>query len=54
MQPAAPVGSGQREHGTVGPVHHDGVVGGGALLAERVTVVPDRAGIGGVVRGGDG
>ena len=38
--------AGQREHGAVGTVHHDGAVGGGPLFAERVAVVPDGAGVG--------
>ena len=51
VQPAAPVGSGQRDDRAVGPVDHDGAVLGGALLAERITVVPDRSGVGRVLRG---
>ncbi len=49
-----PVAAGQREHGPVRAVHHDGLVDGGALLAERVAVVPDGTGVGSGVGGGNG
>ena len=52
VQPALPVAAGQRQHGAVRAVDHDGFVGGRALLAERVAVMPDGAGVGsGVGRG---
>ena len=54
VKPAQPVGSGQRDDRAVGPVDDDGVVLGGPLLAERITEVPERSGVGGSGGGGDG
>ena len=54
MQPGTAVGSGHRDDRPVRAVHHHRIVFGGSLLGERVAVVPDCAGIGGVVGGGHG
>jgi hypothetical protein len=54
VQPAAPVGSGECDDRTVRAIDNDGIVLGAALLTERIAVMPDRAGIGGIVRCGDG
>ena len=46
VQPGLAVVAGERQHGPVRAVDHDGCVGGRALLAERIAVVPDGAGVG--------
>ncbi len=46
VQPRLAVGAGQRQHGPVRTVDHDRAVRGGPLLAERVAVMPDGAGVG--------
>ena len=52
VQPALPLASGQREHRAMRAVHHHRLVLRGPLLAERVAVMPDGAGVGsGVGRG---
>ena len=52
VQPGAPLTSGQHQRRPVRTIHHDGFVGRRALLAERIAVVPDGAGVGsGVGRG---
>ncbi len=48
------VGSGQRDDGPMRAVHHHRIVLGGALLAERVAVVPHRSGVGGGIGCGYG
>src|SRR5205807_887831 len=45
VQPGLAVIAGERQHGSMRPVDDDGTVGGCALLAERVSVMPDGAGI---------
>ena len=52
VQPRAPLAAGQRERRAVRAVDHDGFVCRRPLLAERVAVMPDGAGVGsGVGRG---
>ena len=41
-----PVRAGQGEHRAVRAIHQHGIGFGGALLAQRIAVVPDRAGVG--------
>ena len=53
VQPALPVAAGELEHGPMRAIHHHGVVHRGALLTERVAVVPDRTGVGSRFGGGN-
>jgi hypothetical protein len=46
VQPALAVVAGEHQHGPVRAVDHDGLVGGRALLAERVAVMPHGTGVG--------
>ena len=50
---AFPIAARQGKHRPMRAVHHHGLVGRGALLAERVAVVPDGAGVGTRVGGGN-
>ena len=54
MQPAPPLGAGQRQHAAVGAVDDDGIGGGGTLFTERIAVMPDGTGIGSGIGGGHG
>ena len=45
VQPGLAVIAGERQHGPVRAVDHDGLVGGRALLAERVAVMPHGTGV---------
>ena len=46
VQPALAVVAGERQHGAVRAVDDDGLIGGRALLAKRVAVVPHGTGVG--------
>jgi len=46
VQPCLPVLAGQGEHRAVRAVHEHRIGFGGTLLAQRIAVVPDRAGVG--------
>ena len=52
VQPALAVGAGERQHGPVRAVDDDGLIGGRALLAERVAVMPHGTGVGSGLGGG--
>ncbi len=46
VQPRLAVVAGERQHGPMRTVDYDGLIGGRALFAERVAVMPDGAGVG--------
>jgi hypothetical protein len=53
VQPVLAAAARQLEHRAMRAVHDHGLVNGGALLTERVAVVPDGAGVGPRFGGGN-
>ena len=53
VQPGFPVAARQGEHHAMRAVHYHGLVHRGALLAEGISVMPDGAGVGTRVGGGN-